>query len=79
MYPAQQIPQMEGCSVEEVSKVLKEAAALHKSYWNDEKLLSYSWLTYGISEEEKNLLLIYYHQFIQNGKIDIKAESDGYF
>ena len=56
MHPAQQIPQMEGCSVEEVSKVLKEAAALHKSYWNDEKLLSYSWLTYGISEERKKFV-----------------------
>ena len=56
MHPAQQIPQMEGCSVEEVSKILKEAAALHKSYWNDEKLLSYSWLTYGISEERKKFV-----------------------
>ena len=56
MHPAQQIPQMEGCSVAEVSKVLKEAAALHKSYWNDEKLLSYSWLTYGISEERKKFV-----------------------
>ena len=56
MYPAQQIPQMEGCTKSEVSKVLKEAAALHKSYWNDEKLLSYSWLTYGVSEERKQFV-----------------------
>ena len=38
MYPAQQIPQMDGCTAIEVSQVLKEAAALHKSYWNDENL-----------------------------------------
>jgi thiamine kinase-like enzyme len=56
MHPAKQIPQMEGCTVKEVSQVLKEAAALHKSYWNDEKLLSYSWLTYGVSEERKEFV-----------------------
>ena len=56
MYPAQQIPQMDGCTAKEVSQVLKEAAALHKSYWNDEKLLSYSWLTYGVSEERKDFV-----------------------
>ena len=56
MHPAQQIPQMDGCTAKEVSKVLKEAAALHKSYWNNEKLLSYSWLTYGISEERKEFV-----------------------
>jgi len=56
MHPAKQIPQMEGCTAKEVSKVLKEAAALHKSYWNDEKLLSYSWLTYGVSEERKEFV-----------------------
>ena len=56
MYPAKQIPQMDGCTATEVSQVLKEAAALHKSYWNDEKLLSYSWLTYGVSEERKNFV-----------------------
>mgnify|MGYP005687859741 FL=1 len=46
MHPAKQIPQMDGCTAKEVSQVLKEAAALHKSYWNDEKLLSYSCLLY---------------------------------
>ena len=56
MHPAQQIPQMDGCTAKEVSQVLKEAAALHKSYWNDEKLLSYSWLTYGVSEERKEFV-----------------------
>ena len=53
MHPAKQIPQMDGCSNDEVAMVLKEAAALHKSYWNDETLLTYPWLTYGISEERK--------------------------
>ena len=53
MYPAKQIPQVDGCSSSEVAMVLKEAAALHKSYWNDETLLTYPWLTYGISEERK--------------------------
>ena len=43
MHPAKQIPQMDGCTAKEVSQVLKEAAALHKSYWNDEKLSSYPW------------------------------------
>ena len=56
MHPAKQIPQMDGCSAKEVSQVLKEAAALHKSYWNDEKLLSYPWLTYGVSEERKEFV-----------------------
>ena len=56
MYPAKQIPQMDGCTAKEVAQVLKEAAALHKSYWNDEKLLSYSWLTYGFSEERKDFV-----------------------
>ena len=56
MYPAKQIPQMEGCTAKEVSQVLKEAAALHKSYWNDVKLLSYSWLSYGFSEERKEFV-----------------------
>ena len=53
MHPAKQIPQMDGCSSDEVAMALKEAAALHKSYWNDETLLTYPWLTYGISEERK--------------------------
>ena len=53
MHPAKQIPQMDGCTKDEVAMVLKEAAALHKSYWDDESLLSYPWLTYGISEERK--------------------------
>ena len=69
MHPAKQIPQMDGCSAKEVSKVLKEAAALHKSYWNDEKLLSYPWLTYGVSEERKefvaNLLPAVYPEWKQ--------------
>ena len=56
MHPAKQIPQMDGCTAKEVSQVLKEASALHKSYWNDEKLLSYSWLTYGVSEERKEFV-----------------------
>ena len=56
MHPAKQIPQMEGCTSTEVSKILEEAAALHKSYWNDEKLLSYPWLTYGVSEERKQFV-----------------------
>lgn len=56
MHPAKQIPQMDGCTAIEVSQVLKEAAALHKSYWNDEKLLSFSWLTYGVSEERKQFV-----------------------
>ena len=69
MYPAKQIPQMDGCTAKEVSQVLKEAAALHKSYWNDEKLLSYPWLTYGVSEERKefvaNLLPAVYPEWKQ--------------
>ena len=56
MYPAKQISQMEGCSLNEVSMILKEAAALHKTYWNEEKLLNYPWLTYGVSEERKNFV-----------------------
>ena len=69
MHPAKQIPQMDGCTSKEVSQVLKEAAALHKSYWNDEKLLSYPWLTYGVSEERKefvaNLLPAVYPEWKQ--------------
>jgi hypothetical protein len=69
MHPAKQIPQMDGCTAKEVSQVLKEAAALHKSYWNDEKLLSYPWLTYGVSEERKefvaNLLPAVYPEWKQ--------------
>ena len=56
IYPAKQIPQMNGCSEFEVSKILKEAAALHKSFWNDKKLLSYPWLTYSVSEERKKFV-----------------------
>ncbi len=56
MHPAKQIPQMEGCTSTEVSKILEEAAALHKSYWNNENLLSHSWLTYGVSEERKQFV-----------------------
>ena len=55
MHPAKQIPQMDGCSAKEVSQVLG-SRALHKSYWNDEKLLSYPWLTYGVSEERKEFV-----------------------
>ena len=56
MVSAKQIPQMNGCSKIEVSMVLKEAAALHKSYWNDEHLLSYPWLTYSVSDERKKFV-----------------------
>ena len=56
MYPAKQISQMNGCSEAEVLKILKEAAALHKSFWNDEKLLTYPWLTFSMSEERKKFV-----------------------
>ena len=44
MHPAQQIPQMDGCTANEVSQILKEAAALHKSYLTDELFCKFNWV-----------------------------------
>ena len=78
MHPAKQIPQMNGCSEFEVKKILKEAAALHKSFWNDEKLLTYPWLTYSVSEDRKkfvaDLLPVVYPEWKRRYKGRINEE-----
>ena len=53
MAPAEQIAQMDGCSVAQVEAVLREAALLHKSHWNDEALSAHEFLTYGQKEERR--------------------------
>lgn len=42
--PAQQGDQMGGCSLEVARKALREAVLLHAPFWNDESLLSRSWM-----------------------------------
>jgi hypothetical protein len=53
MAPAQQIAQMDGCSVAQVEAVLREAARLHKSHWNHADLAGYGFLTYSQKEERR--------------------------
>ena len=53
MAPAQQIPQMDGCSPAQVEAVLREAALLHKSHWNDAALANHEFLIYGQKEERR--------------------------
>ena len=53
MAPAQQIPQMDGCSPAQVETVLREAALLHKSHWNNAALADHEFLTYGQKDERR--------------------------
>lgn len=53
MAPAQQIAQMDGCSLPQVEAVLREAALLHKSHWNDDALAAHEFLTYGQKQERR--------------------------
>ena len=53
MAPAQQIAQMDGCSLAQVESVLNEAACLHQSHWNDEALSAHEFLTYGQKDERR--------------------------
>ena len=53
MAPAVQIAQMDGCSVPQLEAVLDEAARLHKSHWNDARLVEHMFLTYGHQEERR--------------------------
>ena len=53
MAPAKQIAQMDGCAVEQVEQVLREAALLHKSHWNDDRLSAHKFLTYSQKEERR--------------------------
>lgn len=53
MAPAQQIAQMDGCSVQQLQATLKEAALLHKSHWNDPVLTAQAFLTYGQQAERR--------------------------
>ena len=56
MAPAKQIAQMDGCAVEQVEQVLREAALLHKSHWNDDGLSAHKFLTYSQKEERRALV-----------------------
>ncbi|MGB2227850.1 MAG: hypothetical protein ACPH44_07865, partial [Parvibaculales bacterium] len=53
MAPAEQIAQMDGCSLARVEAVLREAALLHKSHWNDDALSAHEFLTYGQKDERR--------------------------
>lgn len=56
MAPAQQIAQMDGCSLDEVELILDEAALLHKSHWGAPHLKSLPWLNYAQQEERRAFL-----------------------
>jgi hypothetical protein len=49
MAPAYQGDQMAGCSIDEASLALREAALLHGARWGDESLASVPWLGSGLS------------------------------
>jgi hypothetical protein len=53
MAPAQQIAQMDGCSLQQLEAVLTEAARLHQSHWNDAGLAQHEFLTYSQTEERR--------------------------
>lgn len=53
MAPAQQIAQMDGCTLDEVRLILDEAALLHKSHWNAGVLKTLPWLNYATQEERR--------------------------
>ena len=56
MAPAQQIAQMDGCSVAQLELALDEAALLHKSHWNDARLPDIAWLNYSQDAERRAFL-----------------------
>lgn len=56
MAPATQIPQMEGCTGEQLRLALDEAALLHQSHWNHAGLKDMAWLNYGQQEERRAFL-----------------------
>jgi len=74
MAPAQQISQMQGCGVEDVTLALNEAALLHAAAWNDPQLLATDWLNYGKGRKEfiGQLLLSVYPEWCRRyeGRID---------
>ncbi len=51
--PAVQIAQMDGCTIEQLTAALGQAAALHKSHWNDPQLMTHAWLTYSLDDERR--------------------------
>ena len=53
MAPAQQIAQMDGCSLDEVKLILDEAALLHKSHWGAPRLEALPWLNYAHQDERR--------------------------
>ncbi len=56
MAPAQQIAQMDGCSLEQLRLALNEAALLHQSHWGHATLQQQNWLTYSQEDERRDFL-----------------------
>ncbi len=72
MAPAVMGDQMRGCTIDEASKALSEAALLHATFWNDTELLKQDWLSVPPGAQG-----LYTTDLIEKSWYHVKKDYDG--